>query len=92
MLFLWPVRLPVEGRHDEWNRSALDAADTATKRWVRLVANMQLGAYDVHTAEGTLDDPEWPDISFKRVLEVAFKDRFIETLDHPVLRRLRGEV
>jgi hypothetical protein len=27
VFFLWPIRLPGEdGRHDEWNRSALDAA------------------------------------------------------------------
>jgi len=26
------------------------------------------------------------------LLKVAFKDRFINDLNHPVLRRLRGEV
>ena len=26
------------------------------------------------------------------LLKVAFKDRFISSLDHPVLRKLRGEV
>jgi hypothetical protein len=30
VLSLWPIRLPREdGRHDEWNRSALEAADLA---------------------------------------------------------------
>ena len=28
----------------------------------------------------------------EELLRTAFKDRFISTLDHPVLRRLRGEV
>ena len=90
--FLWPVRLPTEGRRDEWNRSALEAANMAMKRWVRVVANLQLGAYDVYTAEATLDDPEWPDVDFNTLMSIAFKDCFIRALDHPALRRLRGEV
>jgi hypothetical protein len=26
------------------------------------------------------------------LLRIAFRDHFIETLDHPILRQLRGEV
>ena len=93
VVFLWPVRLPGEdGRHDEWNRSALEAAELATKRWVRVASNTHLGAYEVCQASADVPDPEWPDVGFKRVLEVAFKDRFIKALDHPVVRRLRGEL
>lgn len=91
VVFLWPVRLPGEdGRHDEWNRSALEAADLATQGWVRVAANLHLGAYEVFQASADLPDPDWPEVGFQRVLEVAFKDRFIRALDHPVVRRLRG--
>ena len=93
VLILWPVRLPGEdGRHDQWNQSALMAAEMAQSRWIRLAANMGLGAYDVFEAVSGLPDPEWPDIAFEEILRVAFKDRFITSLDHPVVRRLRGEV
>ena len=92
VLTLWPVRLPGEdGRHDEWSRSALEAAEIAKTRWIRVVANMSLQAYEVYEAVGDFGDPDWPDVSFQRILEIAFKDRFIRTLDHPVIRRLRGE-
>ena len=92
VLTLWPVRLPGEdGRHDEWSRSALEAAEIAKTRWIRVVANMSLQAYEVYEATGNFPDPEWPDVSFQKILEIAFKDRFIRTLDHPVIRRLRGE-
>ena len=91
--FLWPIRLPGEdGKQNEWHRSALEAADRAQKRWVRVAANMAAGAYDVYEAMGTLPEPEWPDLPFRDVLKIAFRDRFISTADHPVLRRLRGEV
>jgi hypothetical protein len=92
VLFLWSIRLPgADGRVDEWSRTALEAADLARKGWVRVAANMALGAYEVFQAVGQLDEPEWPSTPFSELLRVAFKDRFIDTLDHPVLRRLRGE-
>ncbi len=93
VLTLWPIRLPGEdGRQDEWNRSALEAAQMAQSRWIRVVANLSLGAYEVFEAISELPDPDWPDTTFQQVLQIAFKDSFIRTLDHPVIRRLRGEM
>jgi hypothetical protein len=91
--FLWPIRLPrADGRSDEWSRSALEAADMATKGWVRVVANMGLGGYDMYQATGSLPEPEWPDVPFQELLRIAFKDRYIRDSNHPILRKLRGEV
>ena len=93
VIFLWPIRLPGEdGALDPWNRSALEAADLATQQWIKVVSNRALGAYEVFKATGNLSDPEWPEVSFAELVRVAFKGRVIGTLDHPVLRRLRGEV
>jgi hypothetical protein len=92
VLFLWPIRLPgSDGRHDEWSRSALDAADRAAKDWVRVQANLALGAYEVWHTEAPIPDPEWPATPLRDLLRIAFRDRFIDTPDHPVLRKLRGE-
>jgi hypothetical protein len=91
--FLWPIRLPgPDGKIDDWSRSALDAANEARERWVRISANMSLGAYDVAVATAQLVEPAWPDRPFKEILRIAFRDRMISTWDHPVLRRLRGEI
>jgi hypothetical protein len=92
-LFFWPIKLPgPDGRRDEWSRSALKAADLASRQWVRVVANMGLGAYDVFQATGNLPDPDWPDMPFRDLLHIAFKDHFIADANHPILRKLRGEV
>lgn len=92
VLFLWPIRLPGEdGKLDDWNRSAFDAADLAAKQWVRVSANMNLGAYEIFEATGTLPEPQWPALGFQEILRLGFKDRFIDSLDHPVLRKLRGQ-
>ena len=93
VLSLWPIRLPGEdGRLDQWNSSALDAAGMAQTSWIRVSSNMSLGANDVFQATGNLPDPEWPEIEFARILEIAFKGRYITDFDHPALRRLRGEL
>ena len=91
--FLWPVSLPGEdGRLDTWSQSAHAAAQLAETSWIRLVANRGFGAYEVMQAVGKLDDPEWPDRSFQELVNLAFKDKVINSLEHPVLRRLRGEL
>ncbi len=91
--FLWPVRLPgPDGRIDSWSESALEAVKTAQTSWVRVSANMQLGAYDVVESLSYEDEPVWPTESMKELLAVAFRGKLIDSLDHPVLRRLRGEV
>jgi hypothetical protein len=91
--FLWPLRMPApDGKFDEWGRSALEAADLAQKGWVRVTSNMSLGAYEVLAATAPLPDPQWSDQSLGGLLKVGFKDRYIDRADHPVLRKLRGEV
>lgn len=91
-IFLWPIRLPgPDGRLDDWNRSAMEAATLATTTWVRVQSNMSLGAYEVFKANGIGDEPEWDLPSFSEVLKIAFKDKLINDINHPVLRRLRGE-
>jgi hypothetical protein len=93
VLFLWPIRLPgSDGKIDDWSRSAMDAANEARTRWVRITANMSLGAYDVVVASGQVVEPTWPDLSFQQLIKTAFRDVMIDNWDHPVLRRLRGEV
>jgi hypothetical protein len=90
-VFLWPIRMPDEtGRLDEWNRSALVGAKLAEEQWVRISSDRSLGAYGVSIATGDLPEPEWPDKPFKEILRTAFRDRFIEKMDHPVVLRLRG--
>jgi hypothetical protein len=91
VLRLWPVALPeADGRRNDWARSALDGADHAMRRWIRLVSNMGSGAYDVYEAQGQLPEPEWPELTFGDMLKVAFRDRIIDQSDHPVVQRLRG--
>ncbi|MDA1101929.1 MAG: hypothetical protein O2967_23485 [Proteobacteria bacterium] len=92
VVFLWPCRIPDEtGRSNSWHESALEAAELARESWVRISADMSLGAYRIYVANGQLPEPEWPTESFRDLLKIAFKSRYIDSHDHPVLKRLRGE-
>jgi hypothetical protein len=93
VLFLWSIRLPgPDGKYNPWHCSAQAAADSAMRRWVRVTANMSLGAYEIFEASANIPDPMWPDLPFPEILKIAFRDRLIDRPDHPVILKLRGEV
>lgn len=91
--FLWPLKLPgSEGRPNRWHESAIEAAHLAEAQWLKVVADMSAGQYAPMVALGNLAEPDWSDVpSMPELLRLAFKGRFIDSENHPVLRRLRGE-
>jgi hypothetical protein len=90
-VFFWPVRLPgPDGKRNPWHDSAEKAAVLGMRQWVRLVPNQAAGLYDVYTASASLPEPEWPELSMPELLKLAFGERFITSIDHPVVKRLRG--
>jgi hypothetical protein len=51
---------------------------------------MSAGQYETSVAAAEIAEPEWPDLPFTEVLRLAFKDAYIDSIDHPVVQRLRG--
>jgi hypothetical protein len=93
VLSLWPVKLPgPDGKHNEWHRSAAEAAELAMTGWVRITSNMSLGAYEVFEATGDLPPPVWPEFDLAEILKIAFSDRIVDRMDHPLVQRLRGQI
>lgn len=93
VLSFWPVKLPgPDGRQMAWHTSAAEAAEKAMRRWVRVTANMSLGAYEISEAVANLPEPDWPEQSMPELLSIAFKGRVIEGPEHPVMKKLRGEI
>ena len=43
------------------------AAELAMTRWVRVKANMSLGAYEISVAESAMSDQTWPEMSFREL-------------------------
>ena len=87
-LFLWPYK----NSTNDWSKSASRIARRAVGEWVRLSADMDANGYRVETAPDTLRaiEPTWPKMAFEEILNTTFEGKCIETLDHPVIRSIRG--
>src|SRR4051812_15959622 len=56
---LWPCKLPgPDGKTNPWHKSALEAAEHAIERWVRVASSKELGAYEIFEAIGDLPKPK----------------------------------
>jgi hypothetical protein len=41
-------------------------------------------------AESVMAEPNWPELPFQELIKLAFRDRLITAIHHPVIKRLRG--
>jgi hypothetical protein len=89
--FLWIVTAQSPtGRISDWYTSAIECAEQAMKQWIQVVADRDAGVYTVALAEDQLEDPEWPEQTFRELFRIGFKRRTVNSLDHPVFKQLRG--
>ncbi len=95
VFFLSDIILPdAEGKINPYNKSRLLHYQTAKDQWIKIVASQELGVYNIFVPKSKFPEPEWPTkpSNILEAVEIAFRDRFIETADHPVLKKIRGEV
>jgi hypothetical protein len=93
VISLWPCRLPgPDGRTNAWHDTAIQAAEMAKSKWVRVQSDMNLGAYQPYVAVGELPEPKWPEENLEELLKMAFSNLVIDRPDHPVIQRLRGQI
>ena len=97
VLSIWPVVVPGDPPNP-WHLSAVEAASYAREKWIRIQADMPLGAYRVMEAIGQLPDPVWPetlgatpDEMMREAIRIAFQGKMINDTSHAVIKRLRGE-
>lgn len=90
-LFLWPIKsYDRRGRINSWINSAQNAANQGTNRWVRLKPNHTTNKYDISIPCNALEEPEWPVKTLDEIISDAFEDHVINSLEHPVVKRLMG--
>jgi hypothetical protein len=68
----------------------LEIAQAAAGTWCRMKADTTNGIYSHWVSTEPLSDPKWPDLTFNEIIKLAFRGRMIDSLDHPVVRELRG--
>jgi len=91
-IFFWPIKLPdADGKLDPWNRSALGIATSSPNEWIRVKSNMEAGAYEASKPVTPPAAPTWGD-GIDGHYQKALAAVFIDSLTHPILKRLRGEI
>lgn len=95
VFFLSDIPNPdVDGKDNGYNQSRRIAYELAKTKWVNIKANKALGAYEIIEAQSQLPEPVWPDepLTIIEALKITFKNHLIDASEHPVLKRLRGEL
>jgi hypothetical protein len=96
-LFLWPLKVSNQGRANTWNDSALAIAKQATEKWVKIRSRLEdgkgQGYYQEEVPLGVFDEPVWPNLTPKQVLDIAFKGGLIiDKVDHLVIQKITGQI
>ena len=89
---IWPLAIPDPNRPMAWHESAFEADQLAQENWMRMQANQSLGAYELCQATAELPEPVWPAEPWSKLVSIAFKQKLIDSPDHIVLQKLRGEL
>jgi hypothetical protein len=92
--FLWPVEtLSTSGRGQAAAASRRAAVAAAERDWIFVA--WKGGEYQVRVLASEVDrarigEPRWPDLTVKEVVKLALGDgKFIDSVDHPIIRKLR---
>lgn len=90
--FLCPVQQPdSNGKTYQWHESLADAVLIAKEKWVRLEANLTSSSYEIIEAKGNIPDPKWDEkLTMIDYMTLAFKDKMIVDLEHPLIKSLEG--
>ncbi len=95
-LKVWLIKAPdKDGKQSSWARSELNVANDAKTCWVRRISNGQTGyntGWPSINSKLREQEPDWHNMTMDEILGIAFRDFTIVTLDHIVLKKLRGEI
>ena len=89
---LWPITLSTTGRPESYSDSARAIVREYAGQWIRVICDQADKQYTAIDTTLELPPPRWPDGGFQWMLETAFKNRFVTSLNHPYLQFLRTGV
>ena len=91
--FLWELTLPASGsnrRTNQWHETRLACAKKAVDTWIRLEADTDAGGYNFVEPLTTIPDPDWGKETFRQLFVIAYRDRIVDSVDHPVVKEFLG--
>ena len=90
-IFIWAIKLTDRwGKENSWTISARAIVHEYVDQWIKIQAVPTGGCYEVKKIPSSVPPPEIPEGGRKFLMDLAFKDRIITSLDHPVIQKLKG--
>jgi hypothetical protein len=91
--FLWCIIHPSGNANQQHFDNALSARDLSRSTWIRFYWDANQESHVTVTPKhSSAGDPQWPDASLNEWIEKGFRGRFIDANDHPLFRKIRGEL
>lgn len=88
---LCPAKIPDPLRPNRWHVTLHEILALAQTKWIRIVPDQKGGMYRAVEAAGQLAEPAWPDKTMAELYEIAFEGRYIDSMEHAVLKAAKGE-
>lgn len=96
VMFLTDVGIQTneDGTLNSYHRSRAELYEMGKEKWISISANLDLGAYVATEAKSKIPDPAWPPKpeNIDEAVQIAFKNNVIDNENHPILKKLRGEI
>jgi hypothetical protein len=86
---LWRIKVYDSGPGQLSTRTALACAEKAKRLWIRVSWKDRIG-YEPFYAQGDFGEPQWTEHTFEELLDIAFRDTYIDSLDHAAICDLMG--
>jgi hypothetical protein len=90
---LWPLKResPFSIGSNSYNVSAFNVAGRCREQWLRVTTDTDRGLWLGLEPEEKLPDPKWPkDLTMEQLLTTAVKGGVIDSIDHILIKPLRG--
>lgn len=92
-VFVWPVPVPAKGYAlSDAESSMRMAAQHALTSWTSVRWDKDVMRYRILKKPELTKEPTWPagETTFQAILEIALRDRLIDSPDHPIIGELSG--
>jgi hypothetical protein len=92
--FLWDILHPVGNANQQHFDNALAARDLSRSTWIRFFWDANQETHLTVTPKQTTSaEAKWPEsFTLGDWIDKAFKGKFIDSLDHKIIRKIRGEL
>ncbi len=90
--FFFPVNLSTSKAMTKFRENALEFVERSQTRWMRRTWNSAINEHELFGARNMEKEPVFPEGTIEELLKLAAKGGMIKSTDHPIYKKLLGEM